>query len=863
MPTDKIEALRRLSFWATFDDETLRVVAEAMHEVAYSDGEAIIRCGERGRNLSVLISGRAEVRVPTEGAALTTVSVMKAGDSFGEMSLLSEDPTSADVVAVEDCETLALSREAFHRLISDHPVLLREFVRLLSSRVRKSTASFAAARQKEEDLTSLLRDQKSEQYAALIGASKPMKELQKQIDARSRTRTPLLIRGEKGAGKELIARLVHLRGPGKDAPLVSLECVQITESQWGDQLFGLYDAGAAAHARVSSYLALGDGGTILLKNVQGLPPALQERLVRFLNGEALPNGARPSVRVIATCRTNLLEETAAGRFSPELASVLLGDVVEVPPLREHKRDIPELAAHFVRRHAQRLGRPVTGLDDQAMTRLVSYDYMFANVQEMEEAIERAVIITEGDTISADAIFLGPPPTDRPRGFNLLSLPKPLVQTALRFFPHGVRAIAALAFAFILFECFVVAGGPAGNLGTLLVWSVWWPALTLSFFFAGRAWCAVCPMAVSGEFAQRLARRWRKAEPRVPTWLKTHDMTIVTAGFFLIIWVEELTGMRRSPVATGFLLLAIISGALIAGVFLPRRSWCRHLCPMGGFAGLCATSSWVELRPTHDICAAKCKGHSCYTGTEHVPGCPMSQHAMFVNSNRDCVLCLNCVRLCPNGSPQLNIRVPARELWTRVSSRPEVARLVMVLLGLLVGQALIQFWESPAAASGLGAALLEHHRKAAVTVVLGLGAMLPLGFLGLAARRSGPASDPVSQALSWQRVISWAPLLGAGYTAYQFGNIPGLDRLRGSLEGLAISGLSEPLLSIGVLHLLQVVTVAAGLAITVLALWKIWPPDSSERSFHWYQGQTLSVGSAALYALVLIFVMVVRSPWIMI
>lgn len=861
MRVEKFDALRRLSFWAGFDGEILRVVAEAMQEASYPAGTAIIRRGDAGRNLSVMISGRAEVRILTDAGAVVTVSTLKEGDSFGEMSLLSEDPTSADVVAVEDCQTLDLSRDAFQGLISAHPALLREFVRLLSRRVGKSNDSIVAARQKEEDLARFLREQKSERYSALIGASKPMKDLQKQIDAESRVSTPLLIRGEKGSGKELVARLIHLRGPHKDAPLISLECVQITESQFGDQLFGLYDAGAAAHARGSSYLALADGGTIVLKNVQALPPAIQERLVRFLNGEALPNGSSPSVRVIATCRANLLEETAAGRFSAELAAILLGDVVEVPPLRDHKRDIPELAAHFVKKQAQRLGRPVTNLDDQAMIRLVSYDYLFANVQELEESIERAVIITEGETIGADTIFLGPPPLDKPRGFNLLSLPKPLVQTALKFFPHGVRLIAALVFAFILFECFVVASGPTGNLGTLLVWAVWWPALIVSFFFAGRAWCAICPMAASGEFMQRMTRRFRKVEPRVPTWLKTHDVALVTAGFVLIIWVEELTNMRRSPVATGFLLLTIISGALIAGVLLPRRSWCRHLCPMGGLAGVCATSSLIELRPTQDICAAKCKGHSCFTGNAHVPGCPMSQHAMFVTSNRDCVLCLNCVRLCPNGSPQLNIRVPARELWTSISDRPEVARLVVVLLGLLVGQALIQFWESSSATGSAVAEFLERHRFLGITAVLGLGAALPLGLLRLSTRRVGQRA-PVFQSLHWQRLTSWAPLLGAGYTAYQFGNIPGFEQVRGSIGGLAIKGLPEPLLSIGVLVLVQSLMIAAGLVITVITLWKIWPADQSERGLSWYRGQASTVASAVAYALVLFLVMVVRPQWLM-
>ena len=548
MANDRVALLRGFTLWESFSDELLEVVGEVMEPVSYEPGEPIIRRGEPGRQLSVMVSGRADVRVLTQAGNVVTVSSMKAGDSFGEMSLLSEDPTSADVVATERCETLALGREAFHGLISGNPVLLREFVRLLSRRVKAADVAVGVARQKEEDLKRFLNERDSESCSVLVGKSKAMRDLQKQVEAKSALGTPLLIRGEKGTGKKLVARLVHSRGPRKDAPMVTVDCAQLAENPWGDPLFGLLDPSVTANARDLSYLALADGGTILLENVHVLPPAIQERLVRFLAGEAPAGGSRPDVRVVATCRGNLLEEAAAGRFSPELAAVLLGDVVELPTLREHKRDIPELASHFARKHAHRLGRKAPALDDPTMIRLVSYDYGFANVRELEESVARAVVLSDGDTVNPDAVFLGPPPREQPRGFNLLRLPKPLVTLGLRFFPSGIRAIATVAFAVILFGCFAVGGGPRGNFATVLVWAVWWPALVVSFFFAARAWCAICPMALSGEVAQGLVRRLTKVERSVPAWLRNNDVHFGMAGFFLIVWVEEVTHMRTSPVA---------------------------------------------------------------------------------------------------------------------------------------------------------------------------------------------------------------------------------------------------------------------------------------------------------------------------
>lgn len=828
-----------------------------MEKIAYETGDTIIRQGEVGRHFSILTSGKADVRVRTDAGTVITVATLHEGESFGEMSLLSEEATSADVIALEHCETLALGRDAFHALMSTNPVLLREFVRLLSRRLKASDVAIGVARQNEEDLARFLQEQKSDQYTVLIGNAKPIKDLQKQIDAKGAINTPLLVSGERGAGKELVARMVHFRGQRKDAPLVSVDCGQITESQWGDQLFGLYDQGAAEYARGQCYIALARGGTLLLKNVQAMPPAVQERLFRFLNGEAVPTRVLPDVRVIATSRANLLEEAASGRFSSDLAAIFLRDVLEVPTLRSRKRDIPDLANHFVKKHAQRLGKQITGLSDQAMIRLVSYDYLFANMQELEESIERAVIITDAEIIEPEAIFLGLPPSAKARGFNLLSLPKPIVRVGLRIFPGGVRVIAGAFFLFILYECFFVPAGPKGNLGTLLVWAVWWPGLVVSFFFAGRIWCSICPMASGGELTQRLVHRWHHVEWRIPAWLKDNDTAIVMTGFFLIVWVEEITQMRHSPVATGFLLLTIISGALVTSALFPRRTWCRHLCPMGGFAGLCSTSAVLELRPTQDICSAKCKGHSCYKGDANVPGCPMFQHVMFVDSNRDCVLCLNCARLCPNGSPQLNIRMPARELWTSVSARPQVGMLVVMLLGLLVGQSMLQLWESHA--TTWVQPLMEGHRVAFVSALLALCAAIPIVILWFAAR-FWKESGPVSLTLHWQRVTAWAPLLCAGYACHQIANVPAFDRLKVTLGGLAISGLPEPLLMVRLLPATQALTLVVGLALTIATFWKIWPGGEAEEGVHWLRGQAFSLSAAALYSIALLSVMVVRPEW---
>ena len=329
-------------------------------------------------------------------------------------------------------------------------------------------------------------------------------------------------------------------------------------------------------------------------------------------------------------------------------------------------------------------------------------------------------------------------------------------------------VVGAVFAFILY---VSLFGPAhpGNWGTILVWSVGWPLLVASSFL-GRAGCAVCPLPSAARAVQRMFNTGWK----VPAWLKRHDATIVMAGFFAIIWAEEVTRMRGSPHATAVLLLAILSGAVVTGVLMPRRTWCRHLCPMGGFLGAGAVTGLVELRPTSDICAAKCRDHSCYKGGQHVEGCPLFNHVMFVDSNQHCVLCLKCVDSCPNDSPQLNVRPPARDLVT-MTDLSTTARWTAMLAGMLVALVLVQQWERQAA--GALAGMLRERHLLTVSGVLALGALVPQALLQLLATRFRTSSHSAAAAALSQKVAAWMPVVIAGFLAHQLAFVPAFEGVR--------------------------------------------------------------------------------------
>ena len=812
---ERADLLRGVGVWAALSEPALRATAAAMRPAAFAAGEPIIRQGEPGRHLHVLMAGEAEVRVHGSHGTAVTVATMSAGACFGEMSLLSGDLTSADVVAADPCETLTLDRAAFEALVAEQPKLLREFVRMVSQRLKDSNAAMGAAREKEKGLTRFLQDAHAEQYGDLVGKLPSTRETLRRIDALAALDGPVLIQGERGTGKELAARLVHFRGPRREAPLLCTDCTQIAETPWGDKLFGDYRRGPGeAGPSPVSYLDLARGGTIVLKNVDALPRAIQERLAGFIRqapGPAAVNGA--GVRIIATCRGDFQELAATQRVSPLLAEALAGGVIALLPLRDRKRDIPELAAYFARRHAGRLGKPAPVLDDQVVGALVTHDYRQANVDELEEAIRRAVILTDGGRIEAEAIFLGQPPAPSRWALNLLTASGPAFHRGLRLSLQAARGLVAVVVALIVYACLFVAAGSSGHPGTFLVWSVGWPLLVLSLFFAGRACCAVCPMPLLGDGARRVVdRQWR-----VPAWMKRHDTTIAMAGFFVIVWAEEATAMRHSPRATGALLLSIAAGAAITAMLLPRRTWCRHLCPMGAFAGVGAMAGLVELRPTPDICSAKCRDHFCFKGSAREEGCPLFNHVMFVDSNQHCVLCLKCVETCPNDSPQLNLRPPARDLLA-AGDRRGVGRWTVLLGGLLVAMAAIH--QLQGASAGALAASVRDHRLAWVTALLALGAVVPQAVLHLLARRLGPSPDPAAADRFWQNVTAWVPVVLAGFASYQLAFVPAFDGVHVALGtrlpgASATGGVSVPLLT-----LVQGVIMSAGLLVTAGVYWNL-------------------------------------------
>jgi two-component system NtrC family response regulator len=255
-----------------------------------------------------------------------------------------------------------------------------------------------------------LRSERDEQFDhyGIIGRSRAMEEIIQRAERVAATKSTVLITGETGTGKELVARAIHNRSAQRDMPLIRVNCAAIPESLLESELFGhVRGAFTGAATTKKGKFALADGGTIFLDEIGTMSPALQSKLLRVLQErEFEPLGSERTekidVRVIAATNRDLRQMVAEGKFQEDLFYRLNVIPIELPPLRERRDDIPALVDHFLKKHAQRIGRRIERIDDGVLAQLQQYDWP-GNVRELENAIERAVVLSTGSVITARAI----------------------------------------------------------------------------------------------------------------------------------------------------------------------------------------------------------------------------------------------------------------------------------------------------------------------------------------------------------------------------------------------------------------------------------------------------------------------------
>ncbi len=243
----------------------------------------------------------------------------------------------------------------------------------------------------------------------IIGQSAPIKALLQQLEKVVNTRVTVLIEGETGVGKELIAASVHYRSNRRDRLFVGQNCAAMPETLLESELFG-HKKGSftGAHEDKKGLFEIADGGTLFLDEVTEIPVSLQSKLLRVLQeGEVRPIGAtvekKVNVRIVTATNRNLEKEVAEGRFREDLYYRLKVFPLRVPPLRERREDIPLIAEHFLVRFSAEFGKPSGGFSQQTMELLQGYDWP-GNVRELQNEVQRLCIqVDAGGFITPDML----------------------------------------------------------------------------------------------------------------------------------------------------------------------------------------------------------------------------------------------------------------------------------------------------------------------------------------------------------------------------------------------------------------------------------------------------------------------------
>jgi two-component system response regulator HydG len=267
-------------------------------------------------------------------------------------------------------------------------VLQRELER---SRLRKETAQ--------------LRQQLTERYRFenIIGSSPEMQQVFKSIAQVAPSRATVLLTGESGTGKEVVAAAVHHRSPRASKPFVKLHCAALAETLLESELFG-HERGAytGAERRREGRFEQANGGTLFLDEIGEISLATQVKLLRVLQEREFERVGgnqtiRVDVRVIAATNRDLKQLVTEGRFREDLMYRLNVINIQMPPLRRRPSDVPALAAHFLKLYADENEKTVRSIGDAALARLAAYHWP-GNVRELENVMERAVVLTDADTI---------------------------------------------------------------------------------------------------------------------------------------------------------------------------------------------------------------------------------------------------------------------------------------------------------------------------------------------------------------------------------------------------------------------------------------------------------------------------------
>ena len=623
--------------------------------------------GEVLKNFFIVISGELEVYVEDEYGDKFVLHRLLPGDYYGDICLLTGEPSYVNISSVKKSEVVVFNDESFQKLIKIIPQLNDLIIKNLSCQIRKINIEKTAARNKQLALSTFILESRS-YLKQLVGQSKFTKMLRHKLGKQAKHCEPLLITGEKGTGKLLAANLIHEQSIRKELPFIVVDCEDLAGDEEGDKLLGPLSK-TSSQLYQFSYIELAQRGTLFLNDIELLPKGALLRLIEYVSQYR-------DVRIIMASTVNNPGQYIERKKPGITTNNLFRNSIHLEPLRKRKRDIPVLVNYFVDLKCKKYEKQTMTLAPDAIEKLLTHDYQQANIQELEEIIDRAVLLTDGEILEADSIILGDV-TRSSAGYNLLDLQIFKELISQRKWPQRPQVLVTVIFIGILLISFL--GGNQNEWINIFTWKVLGPIVIIATLLLGRIICSICPFSMLASLAQNL----KCFGKQLPTYLTRNYYITFIFLFSLIFWYEEYFFINDSPYLTGLLLVAIAVGAITCGFLFKGHAWCRYMCPLGAIFSVCSTLSLIELRAKTDICQNKCQTFNCFKGSSTRGGCPMLLHAMYIDSNINCKLCFKCVSNCPNDSIKFSIRPPFREVWQLSNVHGGIAALVIFFAFMLI------------------------------------------------------------------------------------------------------------------------------------------------------------------------------------
>ena len=807
-----ISFLQQKTCLSNLSTEVLNAIASASSEQTIAADRVIITEENEPDGLYIIHTGK----LTSSSKLRSRESSLLSGTVLNLYALLLDRSTQYTVKTITETKLWFIDSLKIKEIINQYPEINQSFAQDLATEVEELSEKLEFEQERQVILRPYLV---SKAKRGVIGKSRYATRLRSQIKQASQTRESVLLFGEPGLEKDNLAALIHFGSANRRQPIIKVDCAKLQTS--GAELFGRSGGKPGLIASLQS-------GTLILNNIHLLPAELTDAIATLIKNDRYTLVTRPGSKEskIQTSQARII--LISEQTIPAIDSVV-DKLIKIPPLRVRKSDIEEQIKYYLNLISRNKCLKKAKITSEAIRNLQSYDFP-NNLRELESIVERALSQLQGcDDITEEVVWQG---KSKKKQYRLNLLNKyPRLRYFLRsdWFPDKINYGFTLSFfAFIVLVLFLAPQNRESNFALNLFWAWWWPGVLIAFPFVGRLWCAVCPFMIYGEITQKLSlmlfprqlKKWpRNAAEHWGGWF-------LFGLFALILLWEELWNLENTAYLSAWLLLIITAGAMICSAIFERRFWCRYLCPIGGMNGLFAKLSMTELRAQQGTCSAECTTYQCYKGGaakgegQETNGCPLYSHPAQLTDNRDCVLCMTCLKACPHRSVEFNLRPPGIELWTTHNPRSYEVALLFLLLNVVFLHRL------PEISARLGWDLhLDRFSTHALVSVIALILPVAIPFLAqIAIELVGKVTSQYSPRKFVELAYGYLPLVLAGNLAHylRMGLGEGGKILPVTMATFGLNGASLPILVAhpAVIAFLQGSCLISGILFSILLTQKI-------------------------------------------